>query len=212
MMKRPFAYLLTAFTLCAAVQAADHTYKPPPASEYADVETHANEGVSIAADPFDTEERAHFFRLDYLKHDILPILITITNTGDRPIKLDDVRIQFVSATNDRIPAALPEEIDRRMNDTRNPMDRKLKLPIPLPAPKGPNKKIDQDMADYGFNAFAVQPHTTESGFLFYDVNGLDKPVLRAAQIYVKMIHGADGKDLFPFTIDLDKQANATASH
>ena len=57
MMKRPFAYLLTAFTLCAAAQAADHTYKPPPASEYADVETHANESVTGEPPPLPTPTR-----------------------------------------------------------------------------------------------------------------------------------------------------------
>ena len=36
------------------------------------------------------------------------------------------------------------------------------------------------------------------------MSGLDKPVLRGAQVYVKMIHDAEGKDLFPFTISFDK--------
>jgi hypothetical protein len=202
-MKRPFAFLFAGFTLCACAWAAGHAPKANPASEYADVDSHANERVSIAADPFDTEERTKFFRLDYLKHDLLPVRIIVTNAGDRPVSLDDVRIQFLSAENDRLPAANPDEIDRRMNNVSNPMN-KMRLPFPVPAGKTHDQKIDQDMNDFGFSTTLVEPHTTLSGFLLYDVSGLEKPVLRGAQIYVKMVKDADGKELFPFTISFDK--------
>jgi hypothetical protein len=202
-MKRTFALLLTVLLLGAGAVAAKRPPEAAAATEYADVDDHANERVSIAADPFDTEEDTHFFRLDYLKYDLLPVRIIVTNNSDRPINMADVRIQFLSAANDRIPAALPDEIDRRMNNVSNPMD-KYHFPIPLPKGKTHNQKIDQDMSDFGFNALVVEPHTTQAGFLLYDVSGLDKPVLRGAAIYVKMIHDAEGKDLFPFTISFDK--------
>ena len=204
-MKRSFAFLLAALTLCAGARAAGRPPEAAPAPEYADVDTHPNEHVSIAADPFDTEDQTHFFRLDYLKYGLIPIRIIITNTGDRPISLDDVRIQFLSAANDRLPAANPDEIDRRMNDTSNPMDKKLKLPIPLPHGATHNQKIDQDMNDFGFPTTTVEPHTTLSGFLLYDISDVQKPALLGAQIYVKMVKDHDGNPLFPFTIDLDKQ-------
>ncbi|HXB62851.1 MAG TPA: hypothetical protein VNU94_08395 [Acidobacteriaceae bacterium] len=203
-MKRGFALLLAALTLCAVARAAGHPPDAGTAPEYADVDMHANEGVSIAADPFDTEDRTHFFRLDYLKYGLMPIRIIVTNTGDRPISLDDVRIQFISAEDDRIPAANPDEIDRRMNHTGNPMDKKLNVPFPLPHGKGSNQKIDDDMYDFGFPGTTVDPHKTLSGFLLYDVSTLDKPVLQGAQIYVKMVKDHDGNELFPFTIDLNK--------
>ena len=202
-MKRRFAFLFAVLTLCTGAWAAGHPPKAGAASEYADVDTHPQERVSIAADPFDTEDSTRFFRIDYLKYGLLPVRIIITNTGDRPILLDDVRIQFISATNDRIPAATPDEIDRRMNNVSNPMD-KYHFPIPLPKGKTHNQKIDQDMNDFGFSTLTVEPHTTQAGFLFYDVSGLETPVLRGAEIYVKMVHDADGKDLFAFTISFDK--------
>jgi hypothetical protein len=203
-MKRGFALLVAALTLCAAARAAGNPPDAGTAPQYADVDTHPNERVSIAADPFDTADRAHFFRLDYLKYGLMPIRIIVTNTSDRPISLDDVRIQFISAGNDRLPAANVDEIDRRMNDTGNPMDRRLNVPLPLPHGKGHNQKIDDDMNDFGFPGTIVEPHTTLSGFLLYDVHDLQQPVLRGAQIYVKMVKDHDGNELFPFTIDLDK--------
>jgi len=202
-MKRPFAFLFAALTLCAAAWAASRPPDALTAPDYPDVDAHANERVSIAADPFDTEDRTRFFRLDYLKHGLMPIRIIVTNAGDRPVSLDDVRIQFISAANDRIPAALPEEMDRRMNNVSNPLD-KPRLPIPLPHGATHNQKIDQDLRDFGFQTTLVDPHTTIAGFLFYDVSDLEKPVLQGAQIYVKMVKDADGRDLFPFTIELDK--------
>ena len=42
-----------------------------------------------------------------------------------------------------------------------------------------------------------------AGFLFYDVNGLQDP-LKGAHLYLRMLHSADGKDLFYFEIPLDK--------
>jgi hypothetical protein len=203
-MKRGFALLLAVLTPCAVARAAGAPPDAGTAPEYADVDTHPNERVSIAADPFDTEDRARFFRLDYLKYGLMPIRIIVTNTSDRPISLDDVRIQFISAENDRLPAANVDEIDRRMNDTSNPMDKTIRVPFPLPHGKTHNQKIDQDMYDFGFPGTSVEPHKTLSGFLLYDVSTLDKPVLRGAQIYVKMVKDHDGNQLFPFTIDLDK--------
>jgi len=207
-MKRGFALLLAALTLCTVARAAGHAPDPGTAPDYADVESHGLEHISVAADPFDTEDRARFFRLDYLKYGLMPIRIIVTNTSDRPISLDDVRIQFLSAENDRLPAANVDEIDRRLNDTGNPLDKKLRVPFPLPHGQTHNQKIDEDMADFGFPGTLVEPHTTLAGFLLYDIHDLQQPVLRGAQIYVKMVKDHDGHELFPFTIDLDKMTAA----
>ena len=46
-----------------------------------------------------------FFRLPYVEHGFLPVRVIITNDGDPALSLDDARIQFISANNDKIPAA-----------------------------------------------------------------------------------------------------------
>jgi len=201
-MKHHFAFLLAAGMAWNCACAASHPPKALPASAYSMNEAHPQEGVTIAVDPFDTPERTKFLRVNYQKNDLLIVRVVITNAGDRPIKLDDVRIQFISAANDRIPAALPEEVDRRMSDVRDPTHKVLRSPLPIPLPQRSPifRKVEQDMNEFGFNALTVEPHTTQSGFLWYDVSDLQKPVLRGAQIYVKMVKDADGKTLFPFTI------------
>ncbi|HEY0307217.1 MAG TPA: hypothetical protein VGB94_03595 [Acidobacteriaceae bacterium] len=199
-MKRPFAFLLTMVVLCGGAGASGKPPKAQPASTYSAVDAHPQEGVTIAVDAFDTPERTGFLRLNYLQKDLMLVRVIVTNTSDRVIQMDDVRMQFISADNDRIPAATPEEVERRMSDVRDPSHKVWKSPIPLPQKAPKIKKVEQDMAEFSFNALQVQPHTTQAGFLWYDVSGLATPVLRGAQIYVKMVKDADGKDLFPFTI------------
>jgi len=134
------------------------------------------------------------------------VRVVITNDGDTALNLTDVRIQFISAANDKIPAADVDEINRRLFNLKKSMGSHLPLPIPVTIHHAPvDKKITEDDADFGFQSTTVNAHSTLGGYLFYDVRGLDDPPLKGAQIYVKMIHTLDGKqELFPFTIPFDK--------
>ena len=117
---------LTPFT-----QAADK--KPPPAkpaTQYPLFETHEKEHVSIAADPCDTLEACPFFRNPYIRHGFLPVRVIITNDADTPLDLNDVRIQFISENKDIIPAALPEDLNRRLYSKKAAQGRSMPLPFP----------------------------------------------------------------------------------
>src|ERR1039458_3943802 len=72
--------------------ASDHTPPPvQPATAFAAVETHADEKVSIAAEPYDTLEKASLFRIDYLGHGVMPIRLIVTNNGSRPLSPREAR-------------------------------------------------------------------------------------------------------------------------
>jgi hypothetical protein len=203
-----FLSLIAFFALAATVSgASDHD--PPavrPATDFPAVETHPDENVSIAADPYDTPEKCSIFRVDYLKYGYMPIRLIVTNNGDKPISLVDARIHFITRDGDKIPAAKPSDIERAST-----FDSKAGRTIPLPAPLPPlrgkaktsTKSIEADFATFEYAALAVEPHTTRAGFLFYDVAGLPDP-LKGAHLYLRMLHNADGKDLFYFEIPLDK--------
>lgn len=199
------ALLLFAVTANAAKKEA-----PPLAdiATYPMLEKHEKELVTIAADPYDTRARADFFRIDYVGHSILPVRIIIRNDSDHPLDLSAVRIQLEPKNGGKLPAALPEEIHRRVFHVKNPAQQK-RLPFPTPSFSTPvDKKILQDDTDFSFRAATIAPHTTASGFLFYDIADLDDDYpLRGADLYFKMIKTSDGKgstELFPFTLPFDK--------
>jgi hypothetical protein len=196
--------------LAAFASAAEKKAPPPqPASSYAAFDAHPNEHVTVAAEPCTEPKDCSFFRLAYLQHGFVPIRIIITNDSDSALSLDDVRMQFISANNDKIPAADPDELNRRLFTTHSAMGTKIPI-VPITIHHPPvDKKITQDDDDFGFRTTRVQPHSTLAGYLFYDVRQLDDPPLKGAEIYVKMIHSLDGnRELFAFSIPLNKWLNA----
>ncbi|MGH9598935.1 MAG: hypothetical protein ACRD27_03675 [Terracidiphilus sp.] len=205
---------LVALGLALPAAAHEHTLPPVhPAQSYAAVEIHPQEKVAIAAEPYDTKEREAIFRVDYLSHGVMPVLLTITNMGDRPISLNDARILFETAAGQTIQAAGPEDVERTM--TRKEREgRKIPLPGPIPAihlkPKGSYKEIVDDFNEFEYQALVVEPHTTHAGFLFYDVDGLENP-LSGAHLYIREIQNADGKDLFSFEVPFDKYLQSKSS-
>ncbi len=194
--------------LCSRLGAAEHA--PPPAgvaSSYPAFETHADEHVTIAADPYNTKEKASCFRIDYLKYGFMPIRIIVTNDGDKPINLEQARIHFITASGDKIPAAEAEDVERRTTDVKGVTGPKIAVPG-LPKPKSKNSKVDEDFQEFEYQALVVEPHTTRAGFLFYDVQALDNP-LKGAKLYLRRLQAADGNELLYFEVPFDKYLAAT---
>jgi hypothetical protein len=200
--------------LALPAAASDHT--PPavePATAFAAVEVHAREGVAIAAEPYDTREKASIFRVDYLSHGVMPIRLIVTNNGERPINLSEARIHFYTAEGEKIQNAEPEDVERLM--TRKEREGgKIPMPNGIPKiklkPKASNKQIEQDFNAFEYQALVVGPHTTRAGFLFYDVSGLDHP-LAGASLHLRQLRDADGNELFDFEIFFDKYLKSKSS-
>jgi hypothetical protein len=210
---RSFIFLVLALSLAPArLRASDHPLPPiQDASKYAAFDAHADESVIIAAEPFETKEKMKYFRVDYLKNYFMPIRIIVTNNGDKPISLDQARIDFITAKGDRVPAAEPEDVERRMTHVSN-TGKKVPMPPPLPPmggnPKTPDAKIEQDFSEFEYADITVPPHTTKAGFLFYDMQGLGGNPLRGAKLSFRKLHDADGKQFFPYDILFDKFLDA----
>lgn len=202
------AAIAVAASLGLAPAARAATKSAPPAKsadEYPANDAHPTEHVIIAADPCDDPKQCSFFRLPYIQHGLLPIRVIITNDTDHVLSLEDARIQFISANNDTIPAATEDEINRRIFTMHS--TQPIHIPLdPIPIHRTPiDKKISDDDNDFGFPSTRVQAHSTAAGYLFYDIQGLDEPALKHAEIYVKMVHTLDDtQQLFSFTIQLDK--------
>ncbi len=194
--------------------AKDKPRQAPPAKsakEYVASDTHDKEHVTVGVEPCDDPKACPYFRLPYIQHGFLPVRVVFTNDGDRALSLDDVRIQFISENRDVIPAATPEDINRRLFTKRSAEGTRIPgLPIPITVHHAPiDKQVTEDDNDFGFSGTVVNAHASLSGYLFYDIRDLDDPVMRGAEIYVKMVKSLDGKqELFPFSIPLNKWLDA----
>jgi hypothetical protein len=199
--------LLSCPLLLLRARAADHAAPPAGvATSYPAFDLHPAEQVAIAADPYNTQEKASIFRFKYLDYGFMPIRIIVTNNGDKPISLIDSRINFITAAGDKIPAATPEEVQRRIGGIKRP-DSGYKLPGPLPRignkSSTKNKDVDEDFHTFEYSAVAVEAHTTRAGFLFYDVQGVANP-LAGGKLNLRMLRNSEGKELFYFEIPFDK--------
>ena len=208
-----FIFPLLALALAAPrLIASDH---PLPlaqdASKYAAFDAHPDENLVIAAEPFETKEKMQYFRVDYLKNYFMPIRVIVTNNGDKAVSLEQARIDFITTTGERVPAAEPEDVERRMTHVSN-TGKKVPMPAPLPPmggkPKTPDAKIEQDFSEFEYSAIDIPPHTTKAGFLFYDMQGLGGNPLRGAKLSFRRVQDADGKQFFPYDILFDKFLDA----
>jgi hypothetical protein len=205
-----FRFSLFCFLILAATAVAETD--PPAAKDataYPAVDFHSKEQVAIAAEPCETAEKCKIFQVDYLKYRFMPIRIIVTNMGDHPISLSDARIFFISSAGDKVPAAEPEDVERRVR----PKDsRGRDIPIgPIKVhTKGSasDDKIQADFDHFEYAAIAVEPHTTRAGFLFYDMEGLGDTPLRGAKLNLRELRNSDGDELFFFEIPFDKYLEA----
>jgi hypothetical protein len=204
------------FLLWLALPAVASDHIPPavqPATSFAAVEVHDQEKVAIAAEPYDTQEKAAIFRVDYLTHGVMPVRLIVTNNSDRPISLRDARILFLTAAGDKIQAAEPEDVERLMSDKER-KGSTIPMPGPIPAiklkGKASDKEVEADFDTFEYQALVVEPHTTRAGFLFYDVSQLNNP-LRGAKLHLHKLRDADGNELFYFEIPFDPYLKSKSS-
>jgi len=208
--------ILLATTLAATADKPRKQTPPLPAQQYPLHETHPADHLTIAVEPGDTKETAPHTRLDYYSHGFLPIRVIVTNDSDLAINLDDARIHFIAADGSSIPAATDDDLERGMFTLKSATGRKVPLPLPVPIPittgkSDIDKKVVADDNDFSFQTTTVAPHTTVAGYLFYDINNLDTPILDHATLELRKVRlSSTNKILDTFEIPLSKPATADA--
>jgi hypothetical protein len=215
--------LVLALTLPFAV--ATHAEKPRkpkpalPAAQYPFFDSHPNDKITVAAEPCDTKETLPDTRLDYSHHGFLVVRIIVTNDSDKAVSLDDARIHFIAQGNVIVQAATDDELQRRMFSKKSAAGTTIPMPAPIPSitihHKPVDKQIIADDADFGFTSTTVAPHTTASGYLYYDTRDIDEPILEHASIELREMRvSASNKELESFEIPLKpspEPAKSTAS-
>ncbi len=206
---RRLAFLIALLAVSALALYASKHFDPPKvtsAATYPAHDAHTNEKLTIAADPYNTAQKAAIFHLKFLDKGILPINLIITNEGGSPASLSKMTVQLVARERHAKLSPLDDEDIYRMMAHAKRTDDVARTTSPLPFPTkhkvGGMKQEDQDEIDRAqFQARAVEPNATQSGFVFFDTTGLDNP-LDDATLFVTGVRDNSGNELMYFEIPL----------
>ena len=185
--------------------------KTQPALSYPARDHHPAENVTVAVDPYDTTQKSNIFLVNYRQHDLLPVLLIITNDSDSPIQLSAMKAELVTSDRTKLSPDNEEDILRRIS---HPNASGTRNPFPLPTKKvkgGVNAKERDEIDNAQFRAKAVEPRSSQAGFLFFDVSDVQNP-LSGAKFYLTSVRNSSGNDLMYFEVPLDKYLDSVKQH
>jgi hypothetical protein len=178
-----------------------------PARTYPAHDEHPLEAVAVAVDPYDLADKAKLFSVSYSEIGFLPLFVVVTNDGNQPVQLAGMKAQLVTVNRAKLSPANQEDIARRLT---RPSASTNRYPIPFPTKKvkgGMSKQAIEEIQNAQFEAKAVEPHSSQSGFLFFDVSDMSVP-LAGAHFYLTGVRDAKGNELMYFEIPLEKYLSA----
>lgn len=184
--------------------AKDKDFVPPRAENantYPCKDAHPTEKVTAAIDLYNTSPKDNIFITPYNQEGILPVFLVISNDGDQPITVNNMEVQLVTGRNTKLDGLTTDDVFRRVAHISGNSNAPVRVgPIPLSGNK--NKKAQkeyEEIQNAKFEAQAVEPHTTKSGFIFFDVEGVKQP-LDGSHVYLTGVRDAGGTELMYFEI------------
>lgn len=201
---------LLALVMLAVLGTADEKeqpgFRPKPAEAYPARDAH--EGLIVAAEPFDTREKAKpvFGKHDLAKAGILPVLVVIANTTDKTVRLENLTVQLITRERQKIePTPAGAVLARLKGKIRYPAG-----PTPSRIPRLPRGR-DSEAVEVVFHEFSMRllpPEATASGFFYFDV-GRGRDWLPGSKLFVTQLFWAhNGQPLMYFEINLDDALRA----
>jgi hypothetical protein len=206
---RTSIFILLALSILSAKDFTMPSAKP--ARTYPAHDEHSLENVTVAVDPYDMGDKAQIFNTEFSRYGYLPIFIVVTNDGDRPVSLTSMKAELVTVKRMKISPATNDDLMRRMS---HPTPKLGASPLPLPGSKvkgGVSQKTRGEIEQAQFAARAVEPHSTASGFLFFDVADIPSPALAGANFYLTGVRDSSGTELMYFEISMEKYLSAPAT-
>jgi len=174
---------------------------PENANTFPSKDAHPAEKVTAAIDLYNAAPKDQIFSTPYSQYGILPVLLIITNDGNQPISVNNMRAELVTTGRSKLEALETDDVFRRVSHINGSSTEPTHVgPIPLSGNK--NKKAQKQYGEITaarFAAEAVEPHTTRSGFLFFDVQGVTQPTA-GAHVYLTGVRDAGGSELLYFDI------------
>lgn len=184
----------------AAASGADNgkaEFRPRPVAEYP--HRQSSEGVTIAAQPFETDEETKepFGKVNPSRYGVLPVFIVVQNDGKETIRLDRMKCIYILPDRTRIEATPAQEVQyihgaRRPSTVPGPV-----IPDISRMPKNP--LAEWEIEGRAFAAKMLPPGQTASGFVYFQV----PTTSAAASVYISDLTSAvTGKDLYYFEIPM----------
>jgi hypothetical protein len=214
MSQAPRLATLCAFVLvcCLCAIAAKEFVMPTaqPARTYPAHDDHPMERVVVAVDPYDVEDKASIFSVNYRNNGYMPVFFVITNDGDQPVSLVNMKAQLNTKDRSKLLPSTTDEVVRRLSHPSRNDGARLPVPIPLPKKEvkgGVSRKTWDEIEQAQFAAKAVEPHSTARGFLFFDIADISNP-LAGANFYLMGVQDAKGNELMYFEIPMEKYLSA----
>lgn len=206
-LRRPVSLwiLVMVVVFCAAALfAAKEFIKPTaePATTYPSHDTHPTEKVTAAVEIYNSPPKTDIFTTNYVQDGILPVFLIITNDGDQPITVKNMRAQLVTPRRSKLEALEEDDIMRRIGHVSGASNPHPVGPITIPGHGPKNKKAQQQSEEISramFTAAAVEPHSTQSGFLFFDVQDV-RDYAAGSHVYLTGIRDANGTELMYYDI------------
>jgi hypothetical protein len=168
--------------------------------------------VTTAVELYNTPPKADIFITHFSEEGILPVFLIITNDGDQPVSVNKMQAEMVTSRRNKLEALDVDDVFRRVGHIKGASTNPNPRVGPIPLPGGTkNKKAQQqydELTRAKFTAEAVEPHSTQSGFLFFDVQGMSQPV-EGAHIYLTGIRDTNGNELMYFEIPLTPSNTAS---
>jgi len=208
LLRRSFAAVSVLLVSSVVCLAGKHFVMPAaqPAKTYPAHDEHSGESVTLGLDPYDLPDKASIFSVHYSDVGLMPIFVVITNDGDNTVALSGMKAELVTVNRTKIPPASEDDIYRRIARPTGTIS-----PNPLPWPKKAKGSISKDameeIQNTQFAAKAVEPHGTQSGFMFFDVSDISNP-LAGAHFYLTGVRDAKGNELMYFEVPLEKYLSA----
>jgi len=187
--------LVASISVVMAVDKDKAKFAPGPASSFASKQT--NEGVTIAAEAYETEDmaKAPFGKLNPYAHGVLPVLVVIQNDSKETVSLEKMKVEYETTDRERIGATAARDVQYL-----NPVKRPNLNGTPLPGLGGRHKNplASPEIEARAFAARMLPPGESAYGFLYFQTGHRS-----GAKLYLTGLKQAgSGKDLFYFEIPL----------
>lgn len=198
-MRRVALIVLLSIPAAIAADKDKGHFVPGPASSYPGHQT--QEGITIAAVPFITEEQAKsaFGKVNPYERGILPVLVIVENGSGKALRLD-LTVQFVDRENHHLDAIPPEDVITYQAIKKPPrIGPTTPLPIPVPKSKKKGPLNTPEIVNRALSVKLIPPGEKAYGFFYFQAT-YDP----GAKLYLNGLSNAtNGKEYFYFDVPLD---------